>query len=202
VSTSGAQFASRIVANNLGDTTFNVTQYVVPVFFLQQNAGSTYLKAVPCTEKYASASESMLSQFYDPRSQDPFASTTGYLCPDTDTFTVANSLSSPGSGYEYVTVELTYCDQAAALLGYVDPNCSTDRSVSEQMFGLHNMQFDSKFVSQYFDPVQFHSNQTMNYFSANDLLFSLALMTANTTTQTLYEIEQTIITFDDNRFLP
>ena len=42
----------------------------------------------------------------------------------------------------------------------------------------------------------------MNYFSANDVLFSLGLMQANYTTQILFEIDQTIITFDDNRFLP
>lgn len=97
----------------------------------------------------------MLAQFNDHKASDPNAATTGYLCPDADSFKVANSLANPGPGYEYVSLILTYCDQAATWLGYVDTNCSNDRSVSEMYFGMYNFQFDTKFVSQYFDPVQY-----------------------------------------------
>lgn len=77
------------------------------------------------------------------------------MCMDADAFKIANSLGTPGSGYEYLNMILTYCDEAAAMLNYTDPNCSNDRSVSEMYFGMYNFKFDTKFVTQFFDPVQY-----------------------------------------------
>jgi hypothetical protein len=172
------------------------------VFFTQTAAGSQFHKAVPCLEKYAGMSQSLLDQFVDYKSTDPNAATTGYLCPEPNSVRLSNNLANPGSGYEYANMVLTYCDQAAVWLGYVDTNCSNDRSVSEMYFGMYNFQFDTKYVGQYFEPVQYKQNQTMSYFSQDDMLFKLAYMTPNTTVQAFFSVDQTLIHFDSNTFWP
>ena len=42
----------------------------------------------------------------------------------------------------------------------------------------------------------------MNYFSSHDMVFALGFQTPNTTTQTLFSVEQTMINFDSNTFWP
>jgi hypothetical protein len=35
-----------------------------------------------------------------------------------------------GKDVNYMTMELAYCDTAAFLLGYMDPNCETNHTLS------------------------------------------------------------------------
>jgi hypothetical protein len=54
----------------------------------------------------------------------------GYLCPKNGSnIQLKSSLASPGD-FAYANIILTYCDQAAAMVGYIDPNCEIDRSVT------------------------------------------------------------------------
>ena len=88
-------------------------------------------------------------------------------------------MSYPSSGYEYFSLQLTYCSNAASYLNYTDTNCETDIATIQVMFGFKNIKFDTKFIGQYFDPVQYHHNKTMNYYSNNDMLWSLSQFTSN-----------------------
>ena len=45
--------AARLTSMNQGNPDFNITMYVTPIFFITQQNGTTYHRAVSCMEKYA-----------------------------------------------------------------------------------------------------------------------------------------------------
>lgn len=57
-------------------------------------------------------------------------------------------------------------------------------------------------MTQYFDPTLYKQSQTMNYASQNDQLWSLRLLTANYTNEVLFDLQKTIITLNQNMYLP
>lgn len=58
--TENSQLVGRLTSLTIGDPAFNISQYVVPVYFVQQSTGPQYVRAVPCIQKYAGASQSLL----------------------------------------------------------------------------------------------------------------------------------------------
>ena len=47
-----------------------------------------------------------------------------------DVVAILNNAMDGGKDANYMTMELVYCDTAANLLGYIDPNCETDHTVT------------------------------------------------------------------------
>lgn len=72
-----------------------------------------------------------------------------------------------GKDVNYMTMELVYCDTAASLLGYVDPNCETNHTLSQELFKQHTVTTDFKYVSQFFNPSIYYQNRQMDFWSTN-----------------------------------
>jgi hypothetical protein len=90
--------------------------------------------ALSCTEKFAGMPQQMLDEFADAFStvsfNNPYVST-GYLCPNTTGFDILNNPMDGGKSVAYYNLELVYCDEAANILGYIDPNCETNHTVTQ-----------------------------------------------------------------------
>jgi len=78
-----------------------------------------------------------------------------------------------GKSVAFYSMELVYCDQAATLLKYDDPNCETNHTLTWETFQKHQMTFDAKFVSQFFNADQYYNEKIMNYLTANQQSFYL-----------------------------
>ena len=46
---------------------------------------------------------------------------------------------------------VTYCDDVATKLGYLDPNCETDHTKTDEMMYDYYASFGTKAVAKYFD---------------------------------------------------
>jgi hypothetical protein len=84
---------------------------------------------------------------------------TGYLCPDIDAVKILNNPMDGGKDTNFMTMELVYCDSAAFYLGYVDPNCETNHTRSQELFKQHTVTTDFKYVSQFFNPSIYYQNR-------------------------------------------
>lgn len=79
-----------------------------------------------------------------------------------------------------------YCDDAARLLNYTDPNCETDHTVTDQT--LADMVIYSRVVSQYFNPQEYSDSKEMNY--ASQLSSVDSYLPGNNTVNRRYELQQ------------
>ena len=62
-------------------------------------------------------------------------------------------------------MQLVYCDFAAAKLGYEDLNCETNRTLTWNALSQHEITYDFKFVTQYFNPQRYYHERQMDYWS-------------------------------------
>lgn len=60
---------------------------------------------------------------------ESYLANTGWMCPDVSVMTLENYFGSL-EGFNTFWYELHYCDTAASLLNYTDPNCETDHNVT------------------------------------------------------------------------
>jgi hypothetical protein len=70
----------------------------------------------------------MVNQFLEPVLDDQVS--TGWLCPDVDSMMVQNFFGSTIAGYSSYIFSVKYCDAVASDLGYDDPNCETNRTLT------------------------------------------------------------------------
>ena len=61
---------------------------------------------------------------------------------------------------------MTYCDYVADDVGYEDPNCETDHTITENVMLYRNAQIATKNVIKYFDSKKFKDS----WFNSTDRL--------------------------------
>jgi hypothetical protein len=85
-----------------------------------------------------------------------------WYCQEPGIFTVENDPQYSPNGHSF-TLVYEYCDDAARLLNYTDPNCETDHTITDQV--LSDAVIYTRIVAQYFNPDVYHDGKVINYAS-------------------------------------
>jgi hypothetical protein len=88
----------------------------------------------------------------------------GWVCPDVGGMTLENYYGNENIDSLY-SFGIYYCDDAASMLGYSDPNCETNHTLTNQVMTDATSIVLSKLVTQYFNPSEYHETNIMNYTS-------------------------------------